>query len=712
MNEPPVSHGSRPIAVLSIAGWGVDASTLRITKDGKATKLEPRAMDVLTYLASRPGRTVSREELEREVWQGQVVVYEALSNAIAKLRKAFEDDPHEPRIIETIPKVGYRLIAEVSGSPAESAISVSAEALSRRLTSPVRWFLGAGAVVAVVASIGITAVWPGFSQWRDESTVSYPQPAATTHDDRPSIAVLPFINTSGDPEQEYFVDGITDDLITDLSKLSGLFVIARNSTFTYKGKAVKVRQVAEELGVRYVLEGSVRRADDKIRINAQLVDATTGGPVWAERYDSSLNDIFALQDKTTRSIVTALAVHLTAGEQEWEEPRETDSPEAYDALLQGVAHYHRGSSEDFAIAISYLEKAIQLDPNFARAHAYLAAVYFHIKNEGWATSFELLDDEAWKKAEHHLKEGMKVPTPFGHVVASRMLLSKGDYEKSIEEAERAIALNPNDSIGYEAVGKVLNKSGRYAEALAYLEKAIRLNPIPGHPYRLGETLYHLERYEESVESFLKSCEIWPGDSWCHLYAAAGYGQLGREQKAQVELETFEKMRAKRGKKPYTLARLEKWEFKVEADRERVQEGLRKAGMPAGVSPPIKFAASVSESPIRVEGTTTIDVDTAKALHDRGVLFVDVRDHADWKLGRISGAVLLELYRDFSESNLSEVVAKDKEVVIHAHGSAGGAPLSARASAQALSWGFKKVYYFRGGFPSWKAAGYPIEVPPE
>jgi TolB-like protein len=183
--------------------------------------------------------------------------------------------------------------------------------------------------------------------------------------DKPSIAVLPFENMSGDPQQEYFSDGITEDVITDLSKLSGLFVISRNSTFTYKGKPVKVRQVAEELGVRYVLEGSVRRAGDQVRITAQLIDATTGGHVWAERYDGALTDVFALQDDVTQKIVAALAVKVTDEEQVHQGRHGTENPDAYDAFLQGWAHYQLRTPDDLANAVPYLEEAIRLDANYA-----------------------------------------------------------------------------------------------------------------------------------------------------------------------------------------------------------------------------------------------------------------------------------------------------------------------------------------------------------
>jgi len=200
--------------------------------------------------------------------------------------------------------------------------------------------------------------------------------------DKPSIAVLPFANMSGDPDQEYFADGITEDIITDLSKISALFVIARNSTFAYKGNAVEVRQVAENLGVRYVLEGSVRRAGDQIRINAQLIDATTGGHIWADRYDGMLTDVFSLQDTVTRKIVAALAVNLTDEEEIRQTQRHTDNADAYDAFLQGWEYYQRFSADDFAKAIPYFERAIQLDPEYGRAYAALTLVYWESVRQG------------------------------------------------------------------------------------------------------------------------------------------------------------------------------------------------------------------------------------------------------------------------------------------------------------------------------------------
>jgi len=259
--------------------------------------------------------------------------------------------------------------------------------------------------------------------------------------DKPSIAVLAFDNMSGDPKQEYFSDGISDDLITDLSKVSGLFVIARNSTFTYKGKPVKVKQVAEELGVRYVLEGSVRRAGDQLRINAQLIDATTGGHLWAERYDGQMDDVFALQDKITRKIVSALAVQLTAGDEKLGAGKETDSAEAYDAFLQGWAHYWRVTPDDYVQAVSYFEKAVELDPNYSRAYAALAAIYWRTAKRDWQSSLGLSYGEAVEKATQYLQEAMKDPTVLAHFVASDMHRDEARHQEAITDATRAIVLD-------------------------------------------------------------------------------------------------------------------------------------------------------------------------------------------------------------------------------------------------------------------------------
>jgi len=294
--------------------------------------------------------------------------------------------------------------------------------------------------------------------------------------DKPSIAVLPFATVGGDPEQEYFSDGMTDDLITDLSKVSGLFVIARNSVFTYKGKPVKVQRVAEELGVRYVVEGSVRRAGEEVRINAQLIDATTGHHLWAERYDGRIGNIFALQDRITGKIVAALAVKLSAGEQEQIARKYTDNIAAYDAFLQGRAHYVRRTPDDFAEAVRYLKKAIELDPNYGRAYAALALTYWESQHNFWSQSLGVPWHEARLQAERYLQTAMKTPTALVYQVASKMLIDSHEHEEAITKAQRAIALDPNDANSYLAIAYALIHAGRPEEALDFLKTAMRLDP--------------------------------------------------------------------------------------------------------------------------------------------------------------------------------------------------------------------------------------------
>jgi TolB-like protein/ankyrin repeat protein/class 3 adenylate cyclase len=291
--------------------------------------------------------------------------------------------------------------------------------------------------------------------------------------DKPSIAILPFTNMSGDAEQEYFVDGMTEDLITDISKVSGLFVIARNSVFTYKGKAVKVRQVAEELGVRYVLEGSVRRSGDQVRINAQLIDATTGGHLWADRYDGSMADVFALQDTVTRQIVNALQLKLVQGETT---TSRTVNTAAYDSFLKGWAHYQRRTVNDLKQAVPYLEQAIQLDEKYVQAHAALAAVYWETLQNNWAEDLGISREDATTYAKAHLAQAMKEPSSLAHWVASNLLIAEGNYEDAVIEARKIVSLDSNNADGYATLANALALSGKADESTKLVEKAVRRNP--------------------------------------------------------------------------------------------------------------------------------------------------------------------------------------------------------------------------------------------
>ncbi len=399
--------------------------------------------------------------------------------------------------------------------------------------------------------------------------------------DKPSIAVLPFVNMSGDPTQGYFSDGITEDLITDLSQISGLFVIARNSTFAYKGKAIKARQVAEELGVRYVLEGSVRKADKQVRINAQLIDATTGGHLWAKRYDGNLDDVFGLQDKITQKIVAALAVKLSVGEQEKVTRKETDNIEAYDAFLKGWEHYRRWTPEDFRKAIPYFERAIELDSHYGRAYAAVASVYTECYFRAWDWSHVLgLSTEAMLSlAGEYLQTAKDYPTPLAHQVASKWFRILLYPEKAIAEAERAIALDPNDAGGYMAMAGALIYSGRPEEAVDFVKKAMRLDPhnIANHLYTLGLAHFGMEKFQEAASFFERAFKLNPEMGLAQRgYLAASYGYLGQEEKARTELD---KLEIKEVRELYDLhVKYEAAYYKNPKDRARLLDGLRNAGL--------------------------------------------------------------------------------------------------------------------------------------
>ena len=340
-----------------------------------------------------------------------------------------------------------------------------------------------------------------------EEGMAFPLP------DKPSIAVLPFTNMSGDPEQEYFVDGMTDDLITDLSKISGLFVIARNSVFTYKDKPMKIKQVSRELGVRYVLEGSVRKVGDKVRINAQLIDATTDDHLWAERYDDNLNDVFAMQDRITQKIVSALSIKLTAHEQERVTRKDTDNLEAYDFFLRGKQVYYSLSSDRIDEALSMFSKAIELDPQFALAYT------FHARTN-WHKSMLVLESrgESLTEASEHVKKALVLDEtlPEAHTVLSLLQHNDGLQDEAIASAAKAVALDYNNAESYLYQAYVLTFAGKHDEAFDSINKAFRLNPNPPalYYYGLARIQFNRRQYIEALnnlkqapESFIVTFEL-------------------------------------------------------------------------------------------------------------------------------------------------------------------------------------------------------------
>jgi TolB-like protein/Flp pilus assembly protein TadD len=361
--------------------------------------------------------------------------------------------------------------------------------------------------------------------------MAYPLP------DKPSIAILPFTNMSDDSQQEYFADGMTDDLITDLSKISGLFVIARNSTFTYKGKPVKVRQVAEELGVRYVLEGSVRRVGDQVRVNAQLIDATTGGHVWADRYDGNAADIFSLQDEFIRKIVKALAVNLSKDEQEEIALGQTSNIEAREVFQKGWESYLLYSADDNAASISQFEAALEIDPGYGRAYAALGLAYLRACQLEWNKPLKMSASEANRKAKMYLNETKSKPSSLANVAASGIHLYNNRHAKAVTEATRAIARDPNDPEAYIAMAWAMITTGNSEAGLELVERAMRLNPTYPNYYvlALGTAYFAMNDLEKAADVFGRALERDPGAIELTPSLAATYALLGQRDKARASL---------------------------------------------------------------------------------------------------------------------------------------------------------------------------------
>lgn len=395
--------------------------------------------------------------------------------------------------------------------------------------------------------------------------------------DKPSIAVLPFTNMSADPEQEYFSDGITEDLITDLSKISGLFVIARNSTFTYKGQTVDVGEVGRKLGVRHVLEGSVRKVGNRVRINVQLIDAPSGGHVWAERYDRELEDIFALQDEVTQKIVRALEVKLTAQEQGRVGLIPTHNLEAYDYFLRGTGYLWRITKETNIQARQLFEKAIELDPEYAAAYAFLGFAQWMEWVFAWNQDPQVVE-RAFALAQRAVTLDDSLPE--AHGILGFFYAYKKQLVQAITEGERAIALNPNFADGYVWLGFSMSFVGKPEEAIELVQKGMRLNPSTPFLYLacLGHAYYLLRRYEEAIAAQKQALALNPHNAADHMFLALSYIELGRKKEARAEiieslrLSPFTSPRRLRQRLPYT----------DQAVVERILDSARKALATLGV----------------------------------------------------------------------------------------------------------------------------------
>lgn len=396
---------------------------------------------------------------------------------------------------------------------------------------------------------------------------------------KPSIAVMPFQNLIGNPEQEYFCDGITEAIITALSKTPKLFVIARNSTFTYKGKAVSVQQVCKDLGVRYVLEGSIQRSGDRVRITAQLIDGKTEAHLWGEKYDRELKDIFDLQDQITRNIIIALKVKLTEGEYARIYGRGTNNIEAYLKAMKGMDHVLRWNKNDNEIARQLYQEAISIDPNYTNAYTLLAWTYRHEATYRWTKTPE----KSYKTALQLAKKALSLDetNAMPHMVFSLVSSETGDYEMANIEADRALELEPNNADANFLTGVIFSHQGRHEEAIEVLEKATNLSPINPYFHRyLSDCYFHADQYEKSIlaaREAIKQKQV--AYMTCYVNLIASYTSLGRKQEAQAAVAELHRIDP-----TYSLAVWKKYMYLLSAHpkyRARIdfeEETARKGGM--------------------------------------------------------------------------------------------------------------------------------------
>jgi adenylate cyclase len=500
--------------------------------------LRPKSFEVLRHLIRNAGRLVTKDELIKAAWPNVIVTDDSLTRCISEVRQAIADA--DQKIIKTVPRRGYRFSIPVS------QLETGTELASKTLTA------------------------------MDKSAAG--QPLDRSLSDQASVAVLPFVNLSGDPQQEYFSDGITEDIITELSRFSELLVIARNSTFQYKGKAVDVRQIGWELGARYVLEGSIRRAGDRVRINAQLIDAVTGIHRWAERYDRELSDVFAVQEEVACTIVTILAAYVTRAETDRTLLKPPATWEAYDYYLRGAEAYSFGLTERTTTALydsrRLLEKSVSIDPGYARAWAVLARTYAHTYLEPRDSDYLNPSglDRAYELAQKAVQLDANLPQ--AHAQLGWVLMFKRRHDAAIAEYERAFSLNPNfTDYGF---GLSLIFSGEATRAIKVLRANLRLDPFQSvsRLSYMGHAHYILKRYAEAVPPLRECASRMPNFRIVHLWLAAAYAQLG--QLADAEAEAAEVARIEPG---FTIDR---WKitapYKNGADAEHLFIGLRKAGL--------------------------------------------------------------------------------------------------------------------------------------
>jgi TolB-like protein len=517
----------------------LDPDRRELSRGAEVITLGPQVFDLLLYLVEHRERVVSRDNLLDTVWKGRIVSESTLASHINAVRNAIGDSGQEQRLIRTIARKGFRFVGDV-------------------LVRPVQ--------------VGASSPTPGDTATAKDNAQPPPLP------EKPSIAVLPFVNLSQDASQDYFIDGVVEDIVSALSRIRWMFVIARNSSFTYKGQAVNITQVGRELGVRYVLEGSMRKAANRVRITGQLIDATTGMHIWAERYEGTLDDIFELQDQISASVVGAIARQLEQAEIDRAKRKATDNLDAYDCYLRGRASLNLGTREAIEEGLPYFYKAIELDPDFASAYAMAAWCHFWRKVNGWMIDRQREIAEGTRLARRAIelgKEDAVALTRGGHALAHFV----GDLDMSIALLDRALALDPNLAAAWFLGGFLRTERGDTDSAIDYFSRAMRFSPLDPEMFRMqaGMALAHLfaRRFNTASSWAEKAYRELPSFLMVVAIIAASHALADRPNEAKKAMNHLRQLDS-----TLRISGLTDWlPIRHPEHVEIFSEGLRRAGLP-------------------------------------------------------------------------------------------------------------------------------------
>ena len=516
----------------------LDVGLRELTRAGEAIAVEPQVFDLLIYLVENRDRVVSKDDLIERIWDGRIVSESTLTSRINAARKAVGDSGKDQAVIRTIARKGFRFVGDVQVQRGGADVSTD------RTPPP-------------------------------DPAVEPPPRHQLPALDRPAIAVLPFVNISGEPEQEYFSEGISEDIITALSKLRWFYVIARNSSFIYRGKSVHHRQIGEELGVGYVVEGSVRKDGDQVRITAQLVDVVTGSHLWAERYDRNLADVFAVQDEITQAVVAAIEPQLYAAEDFHARRKQPDNMDAWDLVMRALSHYWRVTRQDNLVAQALLEKAIAVDPGYGQALSLLAACHTFSAHMGWEDM-----TKAVPAAERAALAAIRADSEdaWAHFSLASVYLFTRRFDDSIAEFELALRLNPNFSPARGIYGVPLSYRGRWEDGDSAARQALRFSPRdPFAAVYCGVVAYcqYVGRNYDDAMRFSRESIRQRGDFvGAHRVLTAAAGMAGLDDVAKAALQEL-----RRAQPNFSLTWLAgQLPFEHDAEREHYLEGFRRAGL--------------------------------------------------------------------------------------------------------------------------------------